>query len=119
MLGSYAALILKIPSQGVGILLVAVVASVFYDVGGFAIGRRFGRTPLTAVSPNKTVEGLGAGLLASVIGVLIFAVLLGFGPFGVGPGAAPGRGRGGGRGAGRSVPSRCSSATSASRTWAA
>ncbi len=81
VLGSYAALILKIPSQGVSILLVAVVAAVFYDVGGFVIGRRFGHTPLTAVSPNKTVEGLGAGLLASVIGVVIFAVALGFGPF--------------------------------------
>ena len=58
MLGSFAALILKIPSQGVSILLVAVVAAVAYDVGGFFVGRRFGRTPLTAVSPNKTVEGL-------------------------------------------------------------
>ena len=81
VLGSFAALILKIPSQGVSILLVAVVAAVFYDVGGFAIGRRFGHTPLTSVSPNKTVEGLVAGLVASVLGVLIFTKVLGFGPF--------------------------------------
>ena len=84
VLGSFAALILKIPAQGVSILLVAVAGAVLYDVGGFVVGRRFGHTPLTAVSPNKTVEGLGAGLLASVIGVLIFAVVLGFGPFSVG-----------------------------------
>ncbi len=84
VLGSYAALILKIPHQGVSILLIAVVAAVFYDVGGFAVGRRFGRTPLTAVSPNKTVEGLAAGLVAAVLGVLIFAVVFGFGPFSAG-----------------------------------
>jgi phosphatidate cytidylyltransferase len=84
VLGSFAALILKIPSQGVSILLVAVVAAVAYDVGGFAIGRQMGRTPLTSVSPNKTVEGLVGGVIASVIGVLVAAVLLGFGPFSTG-----------------------------------
>jgi phosphatidate cytidylyltransferase len=84
VLGSFAALILKIPSQGVSILLVAVVAAVAYDVGGFAVGRQLGRTPLSSVSPNKTVEGLVAGVIASVLGVLIAAVLLGFGPFSTG-----------------------------------
>jgi phosphatidate cytidylyltransferase len=84
LLGSFAALILKIPSQGVSILLVAVVAAVFYDVGGFTVGRRFGHRPLTAVSPNKTVEGLAGGLVASVLGVLIFTQILNFGPFSAG-----------------------------------
>ena len=81
VLGSYAALMLKIPSQGVSILLVAVVAAVAYDVGGFAIGRQLGRTPLTSVSPNKTLEGLVAGVVASLAAVLVVAVVLGFGPF--------------------------------------
>jgi len=84
VLGSFAALILKIPSQGVSILLVAVIAAVAYDVGGFVVGRQLGRTPLTSVSPNKTVEGLVAGVVVSVIGVLVVAVLLGFGPFSFG-----------------------------------
>jgi phosphatidate cytidylyltransferase len=84
LLGSYAALLLQIPKQGVSLLLVAVVAAVAYDVGGFAIGRRFGRRPLTNVSPNKTVEGLVAGMVCSLLGVLIFAVGLGFGPFDTG-----------------------------------
>jgi phosphatidate cytidylyltransferase len=84
VLGSFAALLLKIPKQGVSLLLVAVVAAVAYDVGGFAIGRRFGRRPLASVSPNKTVEGLAAGVVCSLIGVLVFAVLLGFGPFDTG-----------------------------------
>ncbi|MGH9005230.1 MAG: phosphatidate cytidylyltransferase, partial [Acidimicrobiia bacterium] len=30
-------------------------------------GRRFGRRPLTRVSPNKTVEGLVAGMIGSVV----------------------------------------------------
>ncbi len=84
VLGSFAALILKVPAQGVSILLVAVIAAVSYDVGGFLIGRQIGRTPLTDVSPNKTVEGLLAGMVASVLGVLVFAVVLGFGPFSAG-----------------------------------
>ena len=59
----------------------AVVAAVFYDVGGFAVGSRLGRRPLSAVSPNKTVEGLVAGVVASFLAVLVTAVVLGFGPF--------------------------------------
>jgi phosphatidate cytidylyltransferase len=82
--GSFAALIVKLPAQGVSILLVAVVAAVFYDVGGFFVGRQFGRTPLAEVSPNKTVEGLAGGMAASVVAVVFFAVVLGFGPFSLG-----------------------------------
>jgi phosphatidate cytidylyltransferase len=79
--GSYAALILKLPKEGVSILLVAVLGAVFYDVGGFFIGRQFGRTPLTAVSPNKTIEGLAGGMATSVVVVVIAAAGFGFGPF--------------------------------------
>ena len=78
--GSFASLILRIPAEGVSILLVTVVAAVFYDVGGFFVGRQFGRTPLTSVSPNKTVEGLAGGMAFSVLAVLI-VVGIGFGPF--------------------------------------
>ncbi|MEJ5256328.1 MAG: phosphatidate cytidylyltransferase, partial [Acidimicrobiales bacterium] len=83
-LGSFAALILDVPAEGVSILLVAVVGAVLYDVGGFFIGRQYGRAPLTAVSPNKTVEGLLGGLAACLLGVFITAVLFGAGPFSAG-----------------------------------
>jgi len=80
VLGAFAALILRIGAidgasvdQGVSILVLAVVAGVFYDVGGLFTGRRFGRTPLTAASPNKTREGLLGGLAVSVVAVLIAA----------------------------------------------
>jgi phosphatidate cytidylyltransferase len=81
VLGSFAALILKIPSQGVSILLVAVVAAVANDIGAFFVGRAMGRTPLSATSPNKTIEGLVGGMVVSLIGVFVVSVMLGFGPF--------------------------------------
>ena len=82
LLGSFAALLLKIPDQGVSIFLITVVAAVFYDVGGFFIGRQFGRRPLTAVSPNKTVEGLIGGMVISIGATLITAAT--FGPLTLG-----------------------------------
>jgi CDP-diglyceride synthetase len=81
VLGAFAALILKIPDQGVSILLVAVVATVAHDTGAFFIGRAMGRTPLSAISPNKTVEGLVGGMVATLVGVFVVVVLLGFSPF--------------------------------------
>lgn len=84
LLGSFAALILRIPVQGVSVLLLAVVSAVLADVGGFFIGSRFGSRQLAAVSPNKTVEGLVGGIIASVVGVIVFSAILGFGPFSFG-----------------------------------
>jgi phosphatidate cytidylyltransferase len=50
------------------IWLVVVVAAV--DVGAFFIGKRFGKTPFSPTSPNKTLEG--------VFGGIIFGTVLGF-----------------------------------------
>jgi phosphatidate cytidylyltransferase len=86
LLGSFAALILKIPVQGVSLLLVTIVAAVFYDVGGFFIGRQFGRSPLTSVSPNKTVEGLAGGMVVAVVATVIVAAF--FGPLSFGQSVA-------------------------------
>ncbi len=84
MLASYAALLLRVgpvggggTDQGVSFLLLAVIGAVLYDVGGFFIGSRLGRTPLTAVSPNKTVEGLIGGMVTSVVAVLAVHLLFG------------------------------------------
>jgi len=82
--GSFAALIVNIPSQGVSILLVAVVAAVATDGGGFFFGRAMGRSPLSAISPNKTVEGLVGGMAATILAVFVFVVLLGVSSMGVG-----------------------------------
>ena len=86
VLGSFAALILRLgplggstTSQGVSILVLAIIAAVFYDVGGLFVGRRLGRTPLTAASPNKTREGLVGGMVVSVLAVLVAALFPLFG----------------------------------------
>ncbi|CAN5609091.1 hypothetical protein BH20ACT2_BH20ACT2_16440 [soil metagenome] len=83
VLGSFAALILTVPSEGVSILLAAVLVTAGYDIGGFVVGRRMGRRPLNAVSPSKTVEGLAGGMLSAVfVAVIIVGAIPGIGPFG-------------------------------------
>ena len=84
VLGSYAALLVDIPSQGVSLLLVAVIAAVATDVGGFFFGRAMGRSPLSAISPNKTVEGLVGGMAVTIFAVFVFVVVLGVSSLGAG-----------------------------------
>jgi phosphatidate cytidylyltransferase len=68
VLGSFAALMLaRWGDDGIGVLLGGVVATVAYDVGGLFIGRAAGRSPLSAASPNKTVEGLLGGMALAVV----------------------------------------------------
>lgn len=75
VLGSTAALMLKWPphhGHGMGLFLGAVIATVAYDVGGFAIGSRAGRTPLAPeISPNKTWEGLIGGMVAAFLASIV------------------------------------------------
>jgi phosphatidate cytidylyltransferase len=84
MFGAFAALIVKVPAEGVSILLLAVVGTVGSDVGAFFIGRAAGRTPLSALSPNKTIEGLIGGMVGSIVVVFVLGVVLGVGPFSAG-----------------------------------
>ena len=86
VLGSFGALMLTY-EKGTGLLFGAVVGTVGYDVGAWVVGRLFGRTRLSAASPNKTVEGLIGGI---VLAVVACAVVLGVGridPWGDNPGS--------------------------------
>jgi phosphatidate cytidylyltransferase len=80
LFGSFAALMLSIGDPGIGILLAAILGTVAYDVGGLLVGRNAGRQPLSAASPNKTVEGLVGGCIIAVLVVVVGAVAVGFGP---------------------------------------
>jgi phosphatidate cytidylyltransferase len=68
-LGSFATLMLRYPDrEGVAFLLGTVLAVVANDVGALFFGRQFGNTALAPeISPNKSWEGFGGGLLLSVI----------------------------------------------------
>ena len=53
-------------SLGLAATLTTVLCIVSADVGAYAFGKTFGKNKLTAVSPNKTVEGAIGGLLATI-----------------------------------------------------
>lgn len=79
VLGSFGAALLEVASRGglngddgTGLLLAAIIITVGYDVGAFFAGRSFGRTPLAAVSPNKTTEGLIGGAFAAALASVVF-----------------------------------------------
>ena len=72
ILGAHAALMLKIPTHGTGLLTAAILLTVAHDVSAMAVGRAAGRTPLSRASPNKTLEGLVGGMVVTVgVGVVM------------------------------------------------
>lgn len=86
VLGSFAALLLTF-EDGVNLVVGAVVISVAYDIGGWAVGRLAGRTPLAEVSPSKTVEGLIGGVIIAFFASVIILSLFDLSPW-VDPGSA-------------------------------
>jgi phosphatidate cytidylyltransferase len=78
--GSFAALMLGIGDPGLGILLATIIGTVGYDVGGLFIGKNAGRQPLSAASPNKTVEGLMGGCVIAFVVIVVLTAAIGFGP---------------------------------------
>ncbi len=83
VLGSFAALLLRSP-HGTGLLLAAILGPIAYDIAGLFVGRSMGRSPLSAASPNKTVEGTVGGMVAAFLVTLVVV-----GGFLVGPGITP------------------------------
>ncbi|NCG24928.1 MAG: CDP-archaeol synthase, partial [Actinobacteria bacterium] len=76
MLGSFASLLLATDeTYGTGLLTVAVIITVAYDVGGLAIGKTFGRRALSSASPNKTVEGLIGGFAVALGAAIVMGVM--------------------------------------------
>ena len=66
-LGGFSGLILQ-SHNGIRLLLGVVLCVIAYDVFGFFVGSKFGHTAIAPrVSPNKTVEGTVAGMIAAAI----------------------------------------------------
>ncbi|MEO6628847.1 MAG: phosphatidate cytidylyltransferase, partial [Aquihabitans sp.] len=89
-LGSAATAMLRV-HDGRWLLLVGLFATVAYDIGGLFIGRAMGHRPLSAASPNKTVEGLLGGMGCAFLVTVIGVGMLSLGPWtGAGAGIALG-----------------------------
>ena len=66
---AHAVLLRDLPLHGGALLIDVLVATFAADTAAYLGGRLFGRHPLApSLSPNKTLEGLGAGFLGGVIG---------------------------------------------------
>ena len=65
-------------SSGLLITLAACLMVVASDIGSYMIGRRFGRHPLSPISPSKTIEGAIGGALCSVLVGALMASLMGW-----------------------------------------
>ena len=75
--------------HGLTITLSACLMIVASDIGSWGFGRRFGRRPLSPISPGKTVEGAIGGFVSAMTVGLICGQLMGW-PFGGAPGVALG-----------------------------
>lgn len=69
---AHAVLLRDLPMHGDALLVDVLVATFVADTAAYGGGRLFGRRPLApSLSPNKTVEGLAAGLLGGTLGFWI------------------------------------------------
>ena len=63
-------------SSGMVLMLMACFLIVATDIGSYVIGRRYGRQPLSPISPGKTIEGaLGGVGCAALLGGALAEVL--------------------------------------------
>jgi phosphatidate cytidylyltransferase len=100
VLGSFAGLLLssdsivvneitglvEFQSHGAGLLFAAILVTVAYDIGAYVVGRSIGRTPLSAHSPNKTLEGVVGGAVISIIASVVVIGGFNIAPWGDAPG---------------------------------
>jgi phosphatidate cytidylyltransferase len=76
LFGAFAALLVGGPN-GIALLAAAIVPTIGYDVGALFVGKSAGSRPLSAASPNKTIEGLVGGMAVALVTGLLFGA---FGP---------------------------------------
>lgn len=74
---SFLILLRKLP-EGAALITLLIIGTTFTDMGGYFIGKAFGRRKLyERVSPKKTVEGALGGMFTAIIGCTIIGSYLG------------------------------------------
>jgi len=68
------------------LLFAAILVTVVYDTGAWFVGRSIGRTPLSAHSPNKTLEGVIGGAVISIVVAVVVLTTFNIAPWGDSPG---------------------------------
>ncbi len=63
----------NLETSGLDYIILIFFIVTISDIAGFYIGTRFGKTPLTVVSPKKTLEGA----IGSTVGGILVSVLVG------------------------------------------
>ena len=59
------------------LILIPFVAGFMNDTGAYFVGIRYGKHKLApVVSPNKTIEGVLGGLAGSIVGMLLYSLIL-------------------------------------------
>ncbi len=72
---SFAVVLRNFP-HGLSIVILVLLVSKFGDIGGYLLGRKYGRHKLAKViSPNKTIEGSCFSLASSVLIAVIFNLI--------------------------------------------
>ena len=72
---SYFITIRDVPHLGIALTIYAIFVIAFTDIFAMLVGVWIGRTPLTRLSPKKTVEGAIGGFVAGVAIGIAFALL--------------------------------------------
>jgi len=63
-------------TTGIHLTLTSCFLIVASDIGSYFIGKSFGKTSLSPISPGKTIEGLIGGISCSILLAIFFAFLM-------------------------------------------
>jgi len=73
---SYFVAIRALPELGVPLTIMVIVLVALTDIAAMLVGTTLGRTPLTPISPRKTVEGSIGGLIVTMLAAIGFTIAL-------------------------------------------